>query len=790
MTQKNFVVHNGLTVGNIVLDVASNSITGAVQADIANLNVGALANLGNAGNIKIGGGLQGQLLQTDGNGNLSWYSFNPDSGLSCQVDAFTGAGTTSSYALSLTPVNVNFVSVVIDGVTQLRSTYSLNQNILTIGANLPQLSRMEVTTLVGYGNSALQSTVDSYTGNGNANTYSLSITPPTVGSTTVVVDGVVQMKNSYSLDGSNITLGANLPSGSVLEVTTLEGSNTTPNVANYANYANFAGVVTSSAQPNITSVGNLTTLTVDGTVRAQQIIPTVDNTYTLGNANYRWSNLWMGPGTIYITDSANAANTAELTVYDGILQVNGATGLQANLIAGNTTLTMAPNANIAMSVAGTSNVVVFANDGITVQGNVQATYFKGDGSLLTGIAPTVQVYEFANIASGVSTYLTAQWLADYTPAALATTSVTVSTTPTIIQSFITEAGYPNITVLPVGTIAIHIDITKASGNRIYMVYAAIYKRTTGGTETLIATTGNSDPTSVNTLTSHDLTAYISAPVTLNATDRIVTKIYGSVNSSTASLTLSFDDNTSCGIQLPALPASASQFIPYTGATANVDLGTKTITANKFIGSGANLTNLSAANVSGTVANSTYATSAGTAATVTTAAQPNITSLGTLTSLNVSGNITVSNKQAVNGPAFSAYANSATQTIPTTTQTKVLFQTEEFDTNNNFANSRFTPSVEGYYQLNAEVRVNGSSGTGEMMIVIWKNGSEIKRGTNQQGVQIATDWWAMTVNSLVYANGSSDYFEIAVQQGSGSNRDIAAVNNPSITWFNGAMVRGA
>jgi hypothetical protein len=69
------------------------------------------------------------------------------------------------------------------------------------------------------------------------------------------------------------------------------------------------------------------------------------------------------------------------------------------------------------------------------------------------------------------------------------------------------------------------------------------------------------------------------------------------------------------------------------------------------GNGSALTSLAGANVTGTVANATYATSAGSAAsatsattagTVTTNAQPNITSVGTLTSLGVTGNITGGN----------------------------------------------------------------------------------------------------------------------------------------------------
>jgi len=79
-----------------------------------------------------------------------------------------------------------------------------------------------------------------------------------------------------------------------------------------------------------------------------------------------------------------------------------------------------------------------------------------------------------------------------------------------------------------------------------------------------------------------------------------------------------------------------------------------ITANTgvFTGNGSGLSQLAGANVTGTVANATYATSAGsattatsatsatsatTAGTVTTNAQPNITSVGTLTSLTVGSN---------------------------------------------------------------------------------------------------------------------------------------------------------
>ena len=148
---------------------------------------------------------------------------------------------------------------------------------------------------------------------------------------------------------------------------------------------------------------------------------------------------------------------------------------------------------------------------------------------------------------------------------------------------------------------------------------------------------------------------------------------------------------------------------------------------------------------------------------------------------------VNNKQAVNGPAFRAYIDGS-QTITSGSQQKVTFGTETFDTNANFASSRFTPNVEGYYQLNATVRISGSSGTGEIMLTIWKNGSEYARGTNEQGTEQGNNFYSMQVSDLAYANGTGDYFEIYIQQTSGSNRNTTAGSN--ISYFSGSMIRGA
>ena len=106
--------------------------------------------------------------------------------------------------------------------------------------------------------------------------------------------------------------------------------------------------------------------------------------------------------------------------------------------------------------------------------------------------------------------------------------------------------------------------------------------------------------------------------------------------------------------------NANSYVQINGASSNVDItvnGTLSaefantgvyvtdlyasgnITGSYIIGNGSALTSINGSNVTGTVANTTYAISAG---TVTTAAQPNITSVGTLSSLTVTGNITGGN----------------------------------------------------------------------------------------------------------------------------------------------------
>ena len=103
-----------------------------------------------------------------------------------------------------------------------------------------------------------------------------------------------------------------------------------------------------------------------------------------------------------------------------------------------------------------------------------------------------------------------------------------------------------------------------------------------------------------------------------------------------------------------------------------------------------------------------------------------------------------------GPAFSAY-QSASQTFTGNAFTKVTLDVEEFDTNSNFASSRFTPTLAGYYQINGAASANANL----ILASLFKNGVEYKRGV-QAGSNAQT---GLIVSTLVYLNGSTDYVEL-------------------------------
>jgi hypothetical protein len=157
-----------------------------------------------------------------------------------------------------------------------------------------------------------------------------------------------------------------------------------------------------------------------------------------------------------------------------------------------------------------------------------------------------------------------------------------------------------------------------------------------------------------------------------------------------------------------------------------------------------------------------------------------------TSYLVDGSVTqakFSTNVAGNGPAFSAYASSGI-TITNATWTKITFDLELFDTNNNFASSRFTPTVAGYYQVNSSWQAGFTTSFGG--VAFYKNGSLFQYGTFTPATSVGVQAGS---SSLIYFNGTTDYLEVYAYQATGSSQAIST-SSSALTWFNGAMVRSA
>lgn len=262
----------------------------------------------------------------------------------------------------------------------------------------------------------------------------------------------------------------------------------------------------------------------------------------------------LGADDNYVTDAEKAALHAAVTVSD--------------------------SAEIDFTLTGqqiTASLIAGSIDETKLDASVNASLDLADTALQDGdIAVAFPTYMFSSTNSDISGYEEATSLTSYVAGAEANNGGTAaSTTPAIMEEFATAIGYPNLTLLPAGIITIHFETTKGAGANNYYCYAEVYKRVLAGTETLLATSDNSTLSALNTRVQQTVTATLSSNVTLLATDRIVVKCYVVMSSSTATVTLYYDDATNARIELPPVSLDATTLV--TIATNQTITGTKTFT---------------------------------------------------------------------------------------------------------------------------------------------------------------------------------------------------------------------
>jgi len=169
-----------------------------------------------------------------------------------------------------------------------------------------------------------------------------------------------------------------------------------------------------------------------------------------------------------------------------------------------------------------------------------------------------------------------------------------------------------------------------------------------------------------------------------------------------------------------------------------------------------------------------------------------TSSGLVVTPDNSGNVLLQyNGQGA--PAFSAYA-STSQSVSNNTWTKITFGTEVFDTNNNFASSRFTPTVAGYYQINASMCLYGTSSFPvEQVFALYINGSSVHSfcDINPSASLTSNNFSLVSGSTIWYFNGTTDYAEIyAYYYGSGASASLEYSTSSRTSRFSGCLLRGA
>jgi len=137
-----------------------------------------------------------------------------------------------------------------------------------------------------------------------------------------------------------------------------------------------------------------------------------------------------------------------------------------------------------------------------------------------------------------------------------------------------------------------------------------------------------------------------------------------------------------------------------------------------------------------------------------------------------------------GPAFLAYQTTV-QSVANATVVKINFDTEVFDTNNNFdtSNGRFTPTVAGYYQINLTISLQIS---GNSLGMLFKNGAHYLGAVTTGIVGISNSLG--TQSCVVSMNGSTDYLEGYVYQGTGGA--VNSNNDSKFMQFSGSLIRSA
>ena len=761
--QPNITSVGTLTSLDVTANISGGNISTTGIANLGTLVVTGTSNLGAIGNVTITGGTSGQFLSTNGSGGLSFVSV-------------------SSSGISNGTSNINIPTV--NGNVNITSAGNTTMVITGTGANVS--GNFDVTGNLTAGNITTAGSAGNITGANNisANTFTSIITtgtaPFVVTSTTqvanlnvatsgtaVAVTGAAQgnitsVGTLTSLDvtgtvtASAFTANTGVFTGNGAGLTNIAGGNVSGQVAN----ALVAGTVYTNAQPNITSVGTLTSLLVSG------------------NANV--GNLTT-PGVLSVTGNANVGNL-------------GTTALIA-------TGTGSFGGNVAMNSFNITGLATPVNDtDAATKAYVDSTAQGLDPKASVVYATTTSIfgsgYTYNNGTSGVG--------ATITSSSNGALSIDGST-PTVSSRVLikNEVGaFVNNTTQSAAFNGIYVVTQVGSGAAPFIL--------TRSTDFDVGTEMAGAFTFVEQGTTNADTGWVStanAPITVGTTSIVWVQFSGAGSyvagtgltltgnefsiSNTAVTPGTFGNGDSVATftvnQQGQLTAASNTVITanaanLTGTALNANIVTSNLTT---VGTLGNLTvtgNISAGNIStgagsgGNISGANLVSANFFTGTLTTNAQPNITSVGTLTSLTVTGTVTGGNLTTAGAANVGSLNVTGTSNLGAVGNVTITGGTsgQVLSTNGSGGLSFISISSSGI--SNGTSNVNIPTVNGNVNVTAAGNTTLVVTGT---GANIAGT--ANITGNLVAGN---------ISTGAGSGGNITGANLVSANFFTGTLTTAA
>ena len=675
-------------IASTVYTAAQPNITSV--GTLTSLTVSGNSDFGAVANVKITGGSNGYVLKTDGSGNLTWGAASSGTGnanvggSNGQVQFNNGTNLAGSANLTFdTTTNTlsatNFVGngsqltgVLASGGTATKTANGTsNVDIATANGNITMGvgGNAGIVTVTGTGVN-----VSGYltaTGNitaSNANLGNAVVANYFVGNLYGTANLATYATTANSVAGANVVGNV----GNALNAYAVAGANVTGQVGNSL----VAGTVYTNAQPNITSVGTLTSLTVSGNLTTANA--NITGTLTVGSITTSAG----GSGNISGADviSANAfiasGNINAAFYFGNGSQLTGVSASTAQKTANGTSNVdiATANGNITMGVAGNANIVTVTSTGVNVAGYINATgnvtvgNIIGNGQALTSITG-------ANVTGNVGNALNAYAVAGANVSGQVGNALIAGTVYTNAQPNITSVG--TLTSLAVtGTLSAG-DTTIAGNLTVTGTTTSVNSTVTQIVDPIFELGGGANGAALSTNDGKErgqLMHYYDGGVkdafmgwmntdkvftfasNVSVTNNAVTiNTLGNIKAGDANLGNAVTSNYFIGNGSLLTGVSATSATKTANGTSNVNIATANGNITMGVGGTGNvvIVTTTGVNVTGTL-NSTgnlttvnadlgnLATANYFAGTLTTAAQPNITSVGTLTSLAVTGNITAGN----------------------------------------------------------------------------------------------------------------------------------------------------